>query len=214
MRSCIISIITAVFSVTWSSEIIIIYWFTAQEIFLIAINVEISFAAQYFVETVLYLIFQDSQMNRKLKEQHLFEIEIYCNVINSFSKVWVVFEQGYVQLIKSNAKDLQCKKRLVFGSSLLAVWRSRLLTSMRKTWFLLAAASSSWTSFRFMASGFSQRTFFWAFMKSTPTDRWWGWMFPMYTTSETHNQLYPTLYLTMSSFPAGKVLWHAHPGKS
>ncbi len=53
-------------------------------------------------------------MNRKLKEQHLSEIEIYCNVINSFSKVWVVFKQGYVRLIKSNAKGLQCSKRLVF----------------------------------------------------------------------------------------------------
>ncbi len=48
MRSCISSIITPVFSVTWSSEIIIIYWFTAQETFLIIINVENSRAAQYF----------------------------------------------------------------------------------------------------------------------------------------------------------------------
>jgi len=36
---CIFSIITAVFSVTWSSEIIIIYWFTAQDTFMIIINV-------------------------------------------------------------------------------------------------------------------------------------------------------------------------------
>ncbi len=48
MRSCIFSIITAVFSVTWSSEIIIICWFAAQETFLIIINVENSRAAQYF----------------------------------------------------------------------------------------------------------------------------------------------------------------------
>ncbi len=40
MRSCIFSIITPVFSVTWSSEIIIICWFAAQETFLIIINVE------------------------------------------------------------------------------------------------------------------------------------------------------------------------------
>ncbi len=40
MHSCIFSIITAVFSVTWSSEIIIIYWFASQETFLIIINVE------------------------------------------------------------------------------------------------------------------------------------------------------------------------------
>ncbi len=48
MRSCIFSIITPVFSVTWSSEIIIICWFDAQETFLIIINVEDSCAAQYF----------------------------------------------------------------------------------------------------------------------------------------------------------------------
>ncbi len=35
-----ISIITAVFSVTWSSEINLIYWFAAQETFLIIFNVE------------------------------------------------------------------------------------------------------------------------------------------------------------------------------
>ncbi len=39
MRSCIFSIITPVFSVTWSSEIILIYWF-AQEAFMIIVNVE------------------------------------------------------------------------------------------------------------------------------------------------------------------------------
>ncbi len=45
MHICIFSIITPVFSVTWSSEIIIIYWFAAQETFLIIINVEYSCAA-------------------------------------------------------------------------------------------------------------------------------------------------------------------------
>ncbi len=44
MRSCIFSIITPVFSVTWSSEIIIICWFAAQETFLNMINV----AVEYF----------------------------------------------------------------------------------------------------------------------------------------------------------------------
>ncbi len=56
MHSCILIIITPVFSVTWSSEIIIIYWFAAQETFLIIINVENSRATQ-FVETVMHLIF-------------------------------------------------------------------------------------------------------------------------------------------------------------
>ncbi len=42
------SIIPPVFSVTWSSEIIIICWFTAREIFLIIINVQNSCAASCF----------------------------------------------------------------------------------------------------------------------------------------------------------------------
>ncbi len=48
MRSWIFSIITAVFSVTWSSEIILICWFAAQETFLIITNIENSCAASYF----------------------------------------------------------------------------------------------------------------------------------------------------------------------
>ncbi len=43
-QSWIFSIITPVFSVTWSSEIILICWFTAQETFLIISNVENSCA--------------------------------------------------------------------------------------------------------------------------------------------------------------------------
>ncbi len=42
-----IRIITSVFSVTWSSEIILIYWFAAQETFLIIINVENSIFAEH-----------------------------------------------------------------------------------------------------------------------------------------------------------------------
>ncbi len=45
MQSWIFSIITPVFSITWSSEIIIISWFGVQETFLIIINVENSCAA-------------------------------------------------------------------------------------------------------------------------------------------------------------------------
>ncbi len=41
-----------------------------------------------FVENVS--IFQDSLMNRKLKQQHLFYIEITCNIRNAFT---VTFDQ-------------------------------------------------------------------------------------------------------------------------
>ncbi len=65
MRCCIFSIITPVFSD--ASEIILILY-DVQETFLIIINVENSCAAQYFfVKTVIHLIFQDSQMNRKFE---------------------------------------------------------------------------------------------------------------------------------------------------
>ncbi len=60
------------------SEIILICWFGAQETFLIIINVD-----KFFVD--LWHIFQVSLMNRKLKKQHLFEIWIFCNIINIFN---------------------------------------------------------------------------------------------------------------------------------
>ncbi len=44
MQSWILSIITPVFSVTWSSEIIVICWYVAKETFLIVINVKNSCA--------------------------------------------------------------------------------------------------------------------------------------------------------------------------
>ncbi len=55
-ESCIFSIITPVFSVTWSSEIIIICWFAAQETFLIIIilNVESSFNCVMFLGNLYY----------------------------------------------------------------------------------------------------------------------------------------------------------------
>ncbi len=59
MRSWIFSIITPVFSVTWSSEIIIIFWYAAQETFLININVEISCAAKFKEKKSYTWIIQD-----------------------------------------------------------------------------------------------------------------------------------------------------------
>ncbi len=56
MRSWIFSIITPVFSVTWSSEIIRIWWFAALETFIIII-----------------IKVKKSLMNKKSKEQHFAE---------------------------------------------------------------------------------------------------------------------------------------------
>ncbi len=53
----------AEFCVTWSSEIIIIFWFASEEIFLIIISVENSCAASFF---------QDSLMNKVLKQYSVY----------------------------------------------------------------------------------------------------------------------------------------------
>ncbi len=99
-QSCIFSIITPVFSVTWSSEIILICWFAAQETFLIIINVENSCAAQYFLWKLWYILFfRIHRWIESSKEQHLFEIEIFCNIINVFT---VSFDQFNASLIDIN----------------------------------------------------------------------------------------------------------------
>ncbi len=56
IRSWIFIIITPVFSVTWSSEIILIWGFAAQETFLIIINVKNSCAAAYFCQIYFFVI--------------------------------------------------------------------------------------------------------------------------------------------------------------
>ncbi len=90
MRSCIFIIITPVFSVTWSSEIIIIYWFTAQETFLIIIIV---------LHNILWIHFIITDEYKSLKEINVFEIEIICDIINVFT---ANFDQSNAFLLKEN----------------------------------------------------------------------------------------------------------------
>ncbi len=91
-QSCIFSIITPVFSVTWSSEIILICWFAAQETFLIIINVEKnSCAAQYFCETVIHLFVRIHRWIESSKEQHLFEIDIFVTLLVSLLTLLINF---------------------------------------------------------------------------------------------------------------------------
>ncbi len=59
-----------------------------------------------FVETVIHFIFQDSQMNSS-KEQHLFEIEISCNIINVLT---VSFDQFNVSLMNKSVPFFKKKK--------------------------------------------------------------------------------------------------------
>ncbi len=78
-QSWIFSIITPVFSVTWSSEIILICWFAAQETFLNIINDKTN-------------IFVENRWIESSKEQHLFVIKIFCDVSSAVSCVtcWIV----------------------------------------------------------------------------------------------------------------------------
>ncbi len=88
MQSWIFSIITPVFRVTWSSEIILIWWFAAQETFLTIVNVKNSFCC---------LIFYDQDSFRILcwiesSKQHLFVtlyIAFLSLLINSMHPCWI-----------------------------------------------------------------------------------------------------------------------------
>ncbi len=67
------------------SEIILIYWFSAQETFLIIINAENRRAAKSFCgnrDAFSFVILWWIEIS---KEEHLFEIETICNVINVFT---------------------------------------------------------------------------------------------------------------------------------
>ncbi len=58
------------------SEIILMHWFAAQKIFCIILNVENSYALKFFWYNFLWWI-------EASNEEHLFEIKIFCNIINA-----------------------------------------------------------------------------------------------------------------------------------
>ncbi len=101
MRSCIFSIITAVFSVTWSSEITLMYYQCWKQLCWI------------IVFWNPWCLFQDTLMNKKLNEQHFLNIYIFCNNIQK-KKIMIFIKQWCVQLKKSNRKDFYCYKRWIF----------------------------------------------------------------------------------------------------
>ncbi len=69
------------------SEIILICWFAAQESFLIIIllfsMLKTVVVVPIFTETMHF--FHDSLMIESLKEQHVFETEIFCNIMSLLS---------------------------------------------------------------------------------------------------------------------------------
>ncbi len=98
--SCIFSIITPVFSVTWS--------FRNHNNMLICCSRNISDYYQCWKQLCctiflwkpwFILFFRIHRWIESSKEQHLFEIEIYCNIINVFT---VTFEQCKVSLLNKS----------------------------------------------------------------------------------------------------------------
>ncbi len=128
-------IITSVFSVTWSSEIILICWFAAQETFLIIISVE-KCAASYFCGNWCILFFRILWLIESSKEQHLIEIEIFFNIINvftvTFDRLYFIFD--YIQYISKYFTVL------FFLGFLLNSWESHSLIScecIRRMFFVV-----------------------------------------------------------------------------
>ncbi len=114
-QSWIFSIITAVFSVTWSSEIILIFWFAAQDKFII-INVKNSTAANFrngnTFSTGFFDVYkvQKNSIYWKFKYFLTFKVKVQgffiCHMINytGYNQKWNVVQirsaQWTVQRIK------------------------------------------------------------------------------------------------------------------
>ncbi len=96
MRSWIFSIITPVFSVTWSSEIILICWFAAQ----------ISYNYQCWKGLCCFIfLWKKGYFFRILwwigisKEPHFFSNRMFCNILNVFT---VTFDQCNASLLNKS----------------------------------------------------------------------------------------------------------------
>ncbi len=114
MRSWIFSIITPVFSVTWSRNHsnMPICWF------LLLSMLKSFLLLNSFVKTLIFI--QDSLINRK----HLFEIEIFWDIINVFT---VTFKLFNVSLLNKSSNillkvlNLACSKLLNGSKTFLAL---------------------------------------------------------------------------------------------
>ncbi len=86
MQRWISSVIAPVFSVTWSSEIILIYWFAAQETFL------------FFVTTIFYLPKNTNMHGKGIKKMTKYkDIQLYT--IKSWKK-----RENVITLVQSSDK--------------------------------------------------------------------------------------------------------------
>ncbi len=73
------------------SEIIIICWFAAQEIFLIILMLKTVVLHNILWKLWCILFFRIHRLIESSKEQHLCEIDIFCNVINVFTVTLPLF---------------------------------------------------------------------------------------------------------------------------
>ncbi len=86
-QSCIFSIITPVFSVTWSSEIIIICWFDQENFCYLLLSFIVIFINYYQCWKYLcrFIFFVKVMICFSWTNKNLFEIKILCNIINVFA---------------------------------------------------------------------------------------------------------------------------------
>ncbi len=160
MQSWIVSILLPVFSVTWSSEISLIYWSAAQNI-------------SYYYQSCKQLFnilwkqrsFQDS-LSKKLK-RHLFEIEIFCNIsisllslyesIHFFKKPTILISsvlKGPAGVMHTSTCTLTQPWSLSWSVIMLTSWLEQSLASSA----LLSFISSIATSIGFSSKCFSPTT--------------------------------------------------------
>ncbi len=148
MRSCIFSIITPVFSVTWS--------FRNHSNMLICCSRNISDYYQCWKQLCCFifwwkpkciLFFRILWWIESSKEQHLFEIGIFCNIINAFT---VTFDQFNASLMSLGSERFFHEKMTESNS-----WASRssrpLTEVLFVSWFcsdLLMTSGSQWVCSR------------------------------------------------------------------
>jgi len=95
-QSCIFSIITPVFSVTWSSEIKIIYSRNISDYYQCWKQ---SCCSIFLWKPWYFLFFRIHRWIDSSEEQRLFETEVFCNIINVFT---ATFDQFNASLLNKN----------------------------------------------------------------------------------------------------------------
>ncbi len=106
MRSWIFSIITPVFSVTWSSEIILIWWFAAQEICIIIIKTVVQlhiFAETWHILFVrIHRWIESSKNSIYLKQKSFLTLYIYIITLSLLSRLISLMHPWWIKVLILN----------------------------------------------------------------------------------------------------------------